>query len=64
MRENFYVGDKVRLTKNMKRVARHPEQYESGVVTRIGSWGIVDVQWNGIDHPIEVRFDEIELDTN
>ena len=53
------IGDKVTLTPAMKRAAVQPEKYEVGVIVRLGSWGIVDVLWNGIDHPIGVRSDEI-----
>lgn len=64
MRKNFDIGDTVTLTAEMQEVARDaaakPEMYESGTVTRIGSWGIVDVLWKGIDHPISMRSDEIE----
>ncbi len=56
---NFNVGDKVELTPAMKRAAIHPEKYQRGTVVRIGSWGTVDVQWNGIEKPITVRSDEI-----
>lgn len=60
MRE-FKVGDNVVLTEAMRRAAYHPEKYKSGVVTGVGSWGIIYVAWNGIDRPIGVRSDEIEL---
>lgn len=56
---NFSVGDKVVLIVDMKRAALEPEKYESGIVTHIGSWGIVDVRWNGFDRPISMRNDEI-----
>lgn len=53
------IGDKVTLTPAMRRVATEPEKYEVGSIVRLGSWGIVDVLWNGIDHPIGMRSDEI-----
>ncbi len=59
MSRDFSVGCKVVLTESMQRICTEPEKYKSGVVTRIGSWGVVDVQWNGIDRPIGMRADEI-----
>lgn len=56
---DFKIGDKVGLTPAMKRAAIHPEKYLHGTVVGIGSWGTVDVQWNGIGKPITVRSDEI-----
>lgn len=53
------IGDKVTLTSAMKQAATEPEKYEVGTIVRLGSWGIVDVLWNGIDHPIGMRSDEI-----
>lgn len=53
------IGDKVTLTPVMRRAATEPEKYEVGTIVRLGSWGIVDVLWNGIDHPIGMRSDEI-----
>ena len=53
------IGDKVTLTPVMRRAATEPEKYEVGTIVRLGSWGIVDVLWNGIDHPIGMR--SIEL---
>lgn len=53
------IGDKVTLTPAMRRAATEPEKYEVGTIVRLGSWGIVDVLWNGIDHPIGMRNDEI-----
>lgn len=58
---NSIVGDGLRLTKAMEWAAMQSEKYQSGTVTRIESWGTVDVQWNGIDHPTIVRSDEIEI---
>ena len=54
------VGITVRLTDQMLRVASHPEKYKCGVLTKICTHGIVDVQWSGIDRPICMRLDEIE----
>ncbi len=59
MRNDFSVGDKVVLTESMKRTCDEPEKYESGVVTCVGSWGVVDVQWNGFDRPIGMLAYEI-----
>ena len=56
---SFSIGDKVVLTKSMQAASVEPEKYISGTVTRIGSWNIVDVQWNGFDRPISMRADEI-----
>ena len=53
------IGDKVTLTPVMRRAATEPEKYEVGTIVRLGSWGIVDVLWNGIDHHIGMRSDEI-----
>lgn len=60
---SFQVGDTVHLTPSMRRAALdlYPERYQIGTITRIGSWGIVDVKWNGINRPIGMRSDEIEL---
>ena len=55
----FKIGDKVTLTDVMKNAAVEPEKYQEGTVTNVGSWGIVEVMWNGLDHPISVREDEI-----
>lgn len=56
----FSIGDKVVLTAAMKRAAIEPEKYESGTVEYVWSLGVVDVKWNGIDHPISMRNDEVE----
>lgn len=58
----FSVGDKVTLTVGMRQVALAPEKYESGIVERIGSWGVVDVRWNGFDHSISMKNNEIVTD--
>ena len=60
---SFQIGDKVQLTPRMRCAAVDPGRYEAGTVTRIGSWGIVDVQWNGVERPIGMRSDEVELVT-
>ena len=58
----FSNGDVVTLTQSLKVVCVEPEKYERGVVTDdSGSWSIYEVKWNGIDHPIAMRGDEIEL---
>ena len=60
----FEIGDKVTLTDAMKNAAVEPEKYQEGTVTNIGSWRIVEVMWNGFDHPISVREDEIRRSKN
>lgn len=58
----FSNGDVVTLTPRVKAVCVEPEKYERGVVTDdSGIWNIYDVKWNGIDHPIGMRADEIQL---
>ena len=58
----FSNGDVVTLTPRAKAVNVEPEKYEQGIVTDdSGSWNIYEVKWNGIDHPIGMRADEIEL---
>ena len=59
MRNNFPVGCKVVLTAAMREQAVKPELFEIGTVTREGSYGIYDVQWNGLNRPIGMRADEI-----
>lgn len=56
---NFHIGQKVTLTESCRRAQVHPEKYASGIIVRVGSWNIYDVQWNGIDHPIGMRGDEL-----
>ena len=57
----FSNGDAVTLTPRVKAVCVEPEKYERGVVTDdSGSWNIYDVKWNGVDHPIGMRSDEIQ----
>lgn len=57
---SFALGDVVTLTPSVKAVCVEPEKYKRGVVTDAsGIWNIYDVQWNGIDHPIGMRADEI-----
>ncbi len=59
---NFMAGDVVELSPSAKAVNVRPECYERGVVTNaLGLWGVYDVKWNGIDHPIGMRSDEICL---
>lgn len=58
----FAAGDVVELTPSARAVNVSPEKYKRGVVTNaLGSWDIYDVKWNGIDHPIGMRSDEIML---
>lgn len=59
MSKGFSVGCKVALTESMRRACAEPERYKIGIVTRVGAWGIYDVQWNGVDRPISMRADEI-----
>lgn len=61
MRKTFSVGDLVELTAECKAQCSEPERYSVGLVRGIGSWDIVDVRWNGIDHNIGMRSDEIQL---
>lgn len=58
---NFKVGDKVTLTDALREVNVEPDKYQEGTVTSICSWKIVEVKWNGFDHPIGMREDEITL---
>ena len=57
--KNIVVGCNVKLTDSMQLHCAEPEKYVIGTVTKIGSWGVVNVKWNGIGHPIEMREDEI-----
>lgn len=57
--DSYQIGDRVTLTPAMKRAAIEPERYESGTIVGVGSWNTVDVLWNGIDHPITIRSDEV-----
>lgn len=61
MRKTFSVGDLVELTAECRVQCREPERYKVGLVSAIGSYGIVDVRWNGIDHSIGMRSDEIQV---
>lgn len=60
--KNFSAGNKVTLTPRMKRSVCNPEKYETGEVIRAGSYGVVDVLWNGLNKPIGMRSDELELE--
>ena len=60
MYNSFSVGDKVTLTESMRRVNVAPEKHGIGVVVRVGSWNIYEVQWEGFDRPIGMRGDEIQ----
>ena len=61
----FSIGDVVTLTPRAKAVCVEPEKYECGMVTDdSGIWNIYDVKWNGIDHSIGMRADEIERVSN
>ena len=58
----FSNGDVVTLAPRAKAVNVEPEKYERGIVTDdSGSWNIYGVKWNGVDRPIGMRADEIEL---
>lgn len=61
MKDRFAVGDKVTLTESMRKAATEPYRYRLGTVTRIGSWNVYDVKWNGLPTPIGMRGDEITL---
>jgi len=64
MNKSFSVGDTVRLTENMCRACASPDRYERmqiGTVTRVGSYNVYDVLWNGYVNPVGMRGDEIEL---
>lgn len=57
----FAAGDVVELTPSCRAVNATPEKYERGIVTDDrGYWGVYDVKWNGVDHPIGMRSDEIQ----
>lgn len=59
MRNNFHVGSTVVLTDAVRRVNVSPERYQRGTVVRVGTCDVYDVLWNGFDHPIGMRGDEI-----
>lgn len=59
MRYNFHVGSTVVLTDAVRRVNVSPERYQRGTVVRAGTCDVYDVLWNGFDHPIGMRGDEI-----
>jgi hypothetical protein len=60
------IGDKVTLRPELMRL--HDDagysssyKYKSGIVTYCGSWNIIGVKFIGIDHPIYVREDELQM---
>ena len=58
---SFAVGDVVELSPSAKIHNAEPEKYERGIVTDDrGYWGVYDVKWNGVDHPIGMCSDEIQ----
>lgn len=59
MGNSFHVGSTVVLTDAVRRVTVAPEKYQTGKVVKVGSWNIYEVLWNGFDHPISMRGDEI-----
>ena len=60
MNKTFSIGSTVVLADSVRRVCKAPERYQTGkVVVEIGSWNIFEVLWNGFDHPIAMRADEI-----
>lgn len=61
MKHSFSVGDRVTLSASMRSACGNDERYAYGIVTRIGSWDIVDVRFCGISQDIGVRSDEIVL---
>ena len=54
------TGEKVVLNDELKRIVDDPDKYGIGEITKVGSWGIVYVKWEGIDDPIGMREDELE----
>ena len=54
------VGDKVTLTDILMNAVAHPEKYQVGEVTEIGTHSVVSVKWNGINRPIDMREDELK----
>lgn len=62
---SFAVGDVVELSPSAKIHNAEPEKYKRGVVTSaLYSWGIYEVKWNGVDHPIGMCSDEIQRVSN
>lgn len=61
MRKTFCIGDMVELTASCKAQCSNPGKYEFGVVTSVGTRGVVYVRWNGIDHTIGMKDSEIQL---
>ena len=59
MGTSFHIGSTVTLTEAVRRVNAAPEKYQIGKVVEVGSWNIYQVLWNGFDHPISMRGDEI-----
>jgi hypothetical protein len=60
------IGDKVTLRPELMRLqddaGYSPSyKYKSGIVTYCGSWNIIGVKFIGIDHPIYVREDELQM---
>ena len=60
------IGDKVTLRPELMRLhddagCSRSDKYKSGIVTYCGSWNIIGVKFIGIDHPIYVREDELQM---
>lgn len=60
------IGDKVTLRPELMRLHDDAgfstsDKYKSGIVTYCGSWNIIGVKFIGIDHPIYVREDELQM---
>lgn len=60
------IGDKVTLKPDLMRLHddagfSSSDKYQSGIVTYCGSWNIIGVKFIGIDHPIYVREDELQV---
>lgn len=60
------IGDKVTLKPELMRLHddvgfSSSDKYKSGIVTYCGSWNIIGVKFIGIDHPIYVREDELQM---
>ena len=57
---SFSVGSTVALSESVRRVCTNSEKFQTGTVMKIHSWGVVEVQWNGTEHPILMREDELK----
>ena len=57
------IGDKVTLTPKVMRWQdeQGKRKYESGIVLWIGSYGVATVKFIGINRPICMRQDELQV---